>query len=108
MAIIKTLSSSYGCPVTYHRITNISIHYPMKKVIICVASYISKEARASAMDPLDEIDIEVPMDDFSYFLDTNVIQNAYLWLKQNVVGFEDAVDDFEKVIETVPSVDAKV
>lgn len=108
MAIIKTLSSSYGCSVTYHRITNISIHYPMKKVVICVASYISKEARASAKDPIEEIDIEVPKGDFPYFLDTNVIQNAYLWLKQNVVGFEDSEDDFEKVVETIPPVEAKV
>lgn len=99
MAIIKELNSSYGCSVTYHRLTNISINYKNKKVILCVASYLSKESRATMCEALEEVDIEVPVEDISLFLDTNVIENAYNWLKTNVVGFEDALDDLEKVVE---------
>jgi hypothetical protein len=37
-------------------------------------------------------------------LNVNPIERGYLWLKENVIGFEDAVDDFdvlEPVIEPV-------
>jgi hypothetical protein len=97
MAIIKELNSNFGCSVSYHRITAININYRIKKVIICVASYLNKESRVNQYDSLEEIDIEVPIEDFFNFKDTNVLQNAYLWLKENVVGFEDCVDDFEVI-----------
>ena len=95
MAIIKELDSNFGCPVTYHRISAISINYRLKKVIICVASYLDKEARRRQFNALEEIDIEVPLEDFLHFKDTNVLENGYQWLKENVVGFEDCLDDFE-------------
>lgn len=101
MAIIKELNSSFGCSVAYHRITSISINYKIKKVIICLASYLTKEARINQNNPLEEIDIEVPMEDFFHFKDTNVIQNAYSWLKENVVGFEDSIDDLDVLEEDV-------
>lgn len=97
MAIIKNLDSNFGCSVSYHRITAISINYKIKKVIICVASYLSKEARVNQNDALEEIDIEVPTEDFFYFKNTNVIETAYLWLKENVVGFENCTDDFDTI-----------
>ncbi len=95
MAIIKELNSSYGCLIAYHRITSINIHYQAKKIVLCVASYLSKETRANQMEPLEEIDIEVPISDFSIFKNTNVIETGYIWLKNNVIGFEDSVDDFD-------------
>lgn len=42
MAIINELSTSLGCGADYHRITSLSINYKFKKVIICVASYLTK------------------------------------------------------------------
>lgn len=100
MAIIKDLNTSFGCSAQYHRIASISINYKVKKVIICVASYLTKEARRDRYNPVEEIDIEVPLEDFNLFLDANVINIAYMWLKENVIGFDEAIDDLEKVVET--------
>lgn len=97
MAIIKQIASNFGVDAVYHRITNININYKKKQVVICVASYLTKETRRMNLSPLEEVDIEVPKEDFLFFMDTNVIEYAYEWLKQNVIGFEDAEDDAEVV-----------
>ena len=101
MAIIKELNTSFGCNANYHRITSISVNYRIKKIIICVASYLTKEARINSYNPVEEIDIEVPYEDFNLFLDANVINIAYIWLKSNVVGFEESIDCFEKIQEHI-------
>ena len=100
MAIIKDLETKFGVNATYHRITAFNISYLKKKVVICVASYISKETRANMSEPIEEIDIEIPEEDVIHFLDANPIEQAYNWLKQNVIGFEDSIDDMD-VIEPV-------
>jgi hypothetical protein len=69
-----------------------------------VASYLTKEARASKSEPIEEIDISIPMTDFGLFLDTNPIEAGYSWLKQNVIGFEDAVDDYDVVEPPLPEI----
>jgi hypothetical protein len=46
---------------------------------------------------MEEIDIEIPVDDFTLFLNINPIDQAYNWLKENAIGFEDAVDDYDVV-----------
>ena len=48
-------------------------------------------------DPIEEIDIEIPQSDFTQFLDVNPIEQAYTWLKQNVIGFEDSLDDLDVI-----------
>ena len=73
MAIIKKLNSSFGVIANYHRVTSISINYKIKKAIICVASYATKEARIKNFNPLEEIDIEVPKEDYLIFKDTDVL-----------------------------------
>ena len=100
MAIIKEMNSKFGVSLSYHRIIAFNINYITKKTVICVASYHSKEARANKSAPLEEIDIEVPESDFHLFRETSPIVQGYLWLKDNVVGFDDSIDDFE-VIEGV-------
>ncbi len=95
MALIKSLDSNFGVPVAYHRITAININLKTKTIILCVSSYLSKEARAKNNIPLEEVDIEIPKQDFNLFKHTDVIQAAYDWLVENVVGFEDAQDCFE-------------
>ena len=103
MAIIKDLDTKFGVQASYHRITAFNISYTSKKVILCVATYLSKEARQNLSEPIEEIDIEIPQSDFNTFLETNPIERGYLWLKENVLGFEDAADDFdilESIIET--------
>ena len=104
MAIIKSMNSKFGLSLSYHRITAFNINYATRKAVICVASYISKETRTNRSQPLEEIDIEVPISDFVLFHNTNPIQQGYLWLKLNVVGFEDAMDDLEVIepIEVIP------
>ena len=97
MAIIKDMQSKFGISLSYHRITAFNINYVVKKAVICVASYLSKEARANQSAPLEEIDIEIPTSDFTQFQNTNPIVQGYLWLKENVVGFDDSIDDFEVV-----------
>jgi len=97
MAIIKDMQSKFGISLSYHRITAFNINYVVKKAVICVASYLSKEARANLSAPLEEIDIEIPTVDFTQFQKTNPIEQGYLWLKENVVGFDDSIDDFEVV-----------
>ena len=97
MAIIKDMQSKFGIALSYHRITAFNINYVVKKAVICVASYLSKEARANLSAPLEEIDIEIPTVDFTQFQKTNPIEQGYLWLKENVVGFDDSIDDFEVV-----------
>jgi len=82
MAIIKQLETKFGVNASYHRITAFNISYSQKKVVICVASYISKEAREALKDPVEEIDIEIPIDDYNQFLNENTIEKAYLWLKK--------------------------
>jgi len=97
MAIIKNMNSKFGLGLSYHRITSFNINYVTKKVVICVASYFSKETRVNMSMPLEEIDIEVPISDFGQFRNSIPISEAYLWLKENVVGFENAEDDMEIV-----------
>ena len=97
MAIIKNMQTKFGIVLSYHRITAFNINYAAKKAVICVASYLSKEARANQSIPLEEIDIEVPSIDFALFQNTNPIAQGYLWLKENVVGFDESLDDFEIV-----------
>jgi len=104
MAIIRELETKFGISASYHRITAFNISYSNKKISLCVATYISKEARASFNQPVEEIDIEIPYGDFTSFLNVNPIERGYGWLKDNVIGFEDAVDDFdvlEPVVEMV-------
>jgi hypothetical protein len=102
MAIIKELDTKFGVQASYHRITAFNMSYSAKKIVLCVATYLSKEARQEQKDPIEEIDIEIPKSDYSTFLDTNPIERGYLWLKENVIGFEDAADDFD-VIDPVVS-----
>ena len=102
MAIIKELKTKFGVEASYHRITAFNISYSHKKVVICVASYLSKEARINKSAPIEEIDIEIPITDFSSFLDTNPIEQGYNWLKHNVIGFEDTVDDFDILEPSIP------
>jgi hypothetical protein len=97
MAIIKELETKFGIKASYHRITAFNISYSRKKIVICVASYISKETRSIMKDPVEEIDIEIPQSNFNVFLDVNPIEQAYTWLKQNVIGFEDSLDDFDVI-----------
>lgn len=78
--------------------------YNMSVIYSSITTYISKEARANFNQPVEEIDIEIPYGDFTSFLNVNPIERGYLWLKENVIGFEDAVDDFdvlEPIIEPV-------
>lgn len=100
MAIIKEMNTKFGVGASYHRITAFNISYSNKKITICVASYISKEARANMHDPIEEVDIEVPSSDYTLFVETNPLEQSYIWLKQNVIGFEDSEDDMD-VIEKV-------
>jgi len=102
MAIMKELSTKFGIGASYHRITAFNISYSNKKITICVASYLSKEARANKSEPIEEIDISIPFADFSSFLDVNPIEQGYNWLKQNVIGFEDAVDNFDVLEPLLP------
>lgn len=99
MAIIKSLQSSYGIAADYHKIVSIAINYQKKKVVICVASFVSKKLRAENYDPIDTIDVEVPLEDYPLFISSNVIETAYNWLKENVVGFEEAIDDYDSFVE---------
>lgn len=93
MAIIKELNSSYGIKPSYHRITNISLNAIDKEVVICVGSYISKEIRDKGCDPIDTIDILIPKEDYESFLVGDVFKAGYKWLKENVIGLEDGIDD---------------
>ena len=95
MAIIKSMNSKFGTTLSYHRITAFNINYAHRKAVLCVASYLSKEARANRSQPLEEVDIEIPASDYPIFQNAIPISKGYLWLKENVVGFEDALDDFE-------------
>ena len=97
MAIVKNMDSKFGVSLSYHRIIAFSINYAARKIVLCVASYLSKEARANKSAPLEEIDIEIPTNDWPLFQNTNPIYQGYLWLKANVVGFEDALDDLEVI-----------
>ena len=103
MAIINELDTKFGVQASYHRITAFNISYSAKKIVLCVATYLSKKARQNLSEPIDEIDIEIPQSDYSTFLDTNPIERGYLWLKENVIGFEDAADDFDVIDPVVPT-----
>lgn len=93
MAVIKELESSYGVSPSYHRVVCVSINALTKKVTICVSSYISKEIREQGYDAIECIDIETPVEDYEKFLEGNIYECAYNWLKENVEGFEEAEDD---------------
>lgn len=101
MAIIKDLETKFGIEASYHRITAFNISYLSKKIVLCVATYLSKETRLNQSEPIEEIDIEIPQSDYSSFIETNPIERGYLWLKENVIGFEDAADDFDVVELTI-------
>ena len=101
MAIIKELTSSYGINASYHRVSAVNINYVKRKVIICVSTYVNKETRRDECDPQDSIDLDVPNEDFDFFLTSKPLEAAYLWLKENAVGFEDSLDDLEIVGEEI-------
>jgi hypothetical protein len=105
MAIIKNMDSKFGLSLSYHRITAFNINYVHRKAVLCVASYLSKEARSNHSIPLEEIDIEIPAADFPLFQEANPLRQGYLWLKANVVGFEDALDDLEVVEPAITRTD---
>ena len=92
MAVIKDLPSSYGIDLSYHRVLFASINSIEKEVIICVGSYFNKEARDKGCDTVDQVDIQVPSEDYNLFLKGNIYEASYNWLKANVEGFEDGVD----------------
>lgn len=96
MAIIKNLKSRVGIDISYHRVLATNINYKDKTIIICLASYVSLESRIGMFDPLEVVDIEVPKDDFNLFIGVDPLEMTYLWLKDNIEGFDDAVDDLEK------------
>jgi hypothetical protein len=102
MAIIKGLETKFGILANYHRITAFNISYSHKKITLCVASYLTKETRIAKREPIEEIDIEIPFSDFSSFLKVNPIVQGYNWLKQNVIGFEDAIDDYDVLEPPLP------
>lgn len=93
MAIIKELESSYGVSPKYHRVVCVSINALQKQVTICVASYISKDTRTKGCEAIDMVDITVPEEDYELFLNGNIYECSYKWLKDNVDGFEEAEDD---------------
>lgn len=95
MAILKALETQYGVSVSYHRIIAININYLRKRITLCVASYVSKEARKQNLSSLEEVDISVPSSDFSAFSEESIMACGYNWLKHNVVGFEEAENCFE-------------
>lgn len=96
MAIIKALKSSYGIDASYHKIDAICINYKQHKIILCISTYVSKESRINNYDPIDSIDVEVPEEDFFLFCkEESAIKSGYLWLKENVDGFEDSIDDLD-------------
>lgn len=97
MAIIKALDSRVGIEVSYHRIIGVNINYKEKQVVVCLASYLNKETRSKNYAPLEVVDIEVPKEDFSLFIGDYPIDIAYLWLKENVEGFDASTDDLESV-----------
>lgn len=100
MAIIKALDSRVGIKVSYHRIIGVNINYKDKQVVVCLASYLTKETRSNNYAPLEVVDIEVPKEDFNLFVGDNPIDIAYLWLKENVDGFDASEDDLESVGDT--------
>ena len=93
MAVVKELKSTYGISPSYHRVLCVSLNAIEQKVIICVGSYMDKQRRQEGYEPIDAIDIDVPKEDYSFFLDGNIIAKVYEWLKANVEGLEDAKDD---------------
>lgn len=97
MAIIKEMRTKFGVGASYHRVTAFNISYSNKKITICIASYVSKEARVNMHDPIEEIDIEVPTSDYTLFVESNPSKQSYIWLKQNVIGFEESIDDFDMI-----------
>lgn len=95
MAIIRALETKFGIKATYHRITAVNINYMHKTIVLCVSTYISKDTRQHTNQPIEEIDIDIPQADYKNFLNVNPIEQGYHWLKENVIGFEDATDDFD-------------
>ena len=90
MAIKKKLQSNTGAPAEYHRVLAVGLNAIDRSVTITVASYFTQEARAAGLDPIDSTDIEVPAEDYGRFLKGPAFDEAYSWLKENVVGFEES------------------
>lgn len=95
MAIIKSLKSRVGIDLSYHRVLAVNVNYQLKKVVICLASYVDLDLRVSNYDPLEVVDIEVPKADFKLFEGVDLQEMSYLWLKDNIVGFDESTDDLE-------------
>ena len=92
MATSTDLDSHYGINPTYHRVVCVSIAALRREVTICLASYFYKEIRDNGGQPIETIDINVPSEDYDLFLNGNIYQVSYCWLKENVIGFEEATD----------------
>ena len=95
MAIIKNLKSRVGIDLSYHRVIAVNVNYKDKKVVICLASYIDLDRRIGNYDPLEVIDIEIPKEDFKLFEGVDLQEMSYLWLKDNIIGFDESTDDLE-------------
>ena len=95
MAIIKSLKSRVGIDLSYHRVLAVNVNYKEKKVVICLASYVDLDRRIESYDPLEVVDIEVPRADFKLFEGVDLQEMSYLWLKDNIIGFDKSADDLE-------------
>ena len=57
-----------------------------------IIQQLTKEIRDNGGQSIETIDINVPSEDYDFFLTGNIYQASYCWLKENVIGFEEAAD----------------
>jgi len=94
MALNKAKTYPSGVAASYHKITRIDADVLGGNVNISVSSYISQEARQAGKWPVDTQTHNFSGQD--YFVEVNQPQNvvelAYLKLKEKVEFFTDATD----------------
>lgn len=88
MALEKPIETSTGVVAEYHKIMGMDIDYPLRRVTVRTASFVTREARMAGKQwlaiAMDELQIPPEMD----VAQVNIVW-AYQQLKAKLPGAED-------------------
>lgn len=100
MALQEIIQHSTGAYSQYWRITEISVNVVSKDGYIKLSGYVSDQARLQGMIPLDYRIIGIGSSAYDQWFspevvdpqNTNHIKNGYLFIKDSVAEFSNAID----------------
>ncbi len=63
MYLLKEITTGYGVPINYHKISAVHAYYDINKVHVDIAGYISKEAYENSGSSFMTHQVELPLNE---------------------------------------------